>query len=869
MTIIAASACLAFLASFAARASEPGLVAHYAFDEERGDVAADSGGNQNPGAIRGAKWVAVAGGHALEFDGIDDCVDCGDSPSLDIRGPITTIAWICPAGRQIAHEPGILGKQFTSYLVTYYSNQHLYWYIGSGGNNAHATVQPGRWSHVATSFDGRSLKIYVNGALAAERALEMPAVPPGGRFFIGAVMGEPQASDTNYRVTGAFKGCIDEVKVYNRALEPKEIQAQFNPAELDERNAMFDVSCAPISAACKVARGDIAVAVSRSGALQVSRGQSFCVLESRFSCPGEKIGWNILSERPPDGPANWKPRVRKVGDSTLVVSARARDYALERTIRLAGGRVEIRDSLTNLRRAPVAVMVHHTLATPRPMTNSCAMNSAAIPLIFFSQPGADFGLVAEDDIGRLQFDSSCVANRADIRHSNFALDAGRAYTFRYAIYPIEPTGDVYRLVNRVRRDWKANFTIEGPFQFFDAVSPLLKDMQALKRFLQRKNLRVVALTPFLDYDPGSMDHVIPREEYRAVMRAAASSLRKARPGIKVLGCIECDWVNIVPDKMKDGHLISTGTAQQVAKVIADANLSWKDSTKCDRDGTVRIEYYQRGGKPQFSLGVYPAPGNYQHRFLVEQAKFILDDVGLDGFYIDEFSQAWGDTIRSYGGWDGFSVDVDPATGEIAQKFTDCGLAGIKPRLDIIRTALGRKRNITANTFSTSLAEQRLPAQRFAETQGSAHLDLLQPGKKPPFVGSIFAGVLGSPHRPGRAALSRPAGHCQGADAHHHLLPAPRPALLPLRLPRPARIRPRQRRIRPDQPHVPAHPHRTSRGLDQGQGKDRRRLLLRDRLEQAVCPRTHPLRYPRPPGRRGWQAARQPQERRPLARQGQH
>jgi hypothetical protein len=737
-------ACLVLMLAPLTCAAENGLVAHYKFDEGKGAIAGDSSGGGNAGAIHGARWIKVASGYALEFDGADDYVDCGDSPSLDIRGPITTTFWVCPAGRQPAHEPGILGKHFTSYLVTYYMNRHLYWYINSGGNNAHATVPPGRWSHVATTFDGKLMRIYVNGALAAEHVSQVPTLRQGGRFFIGSVMGDPEGTDPNYRVSGAFKGCIGDVRVYNRALSEGEIRAQFSTEELMKRNAMFASPYSAVRPARRIQSGGMSVAVGKNGEVQINYGGSSCVITSEYSYPGKKIGWNALASENIGAEPAWKPRLKGQGDSSVLLRASGRYYGLTRIVCLRRGRVQIQDTLTNRRDSPVAVLIRHRVTMPQAVENAVVMNSAAAPLIFFSQNGADWGILAEDDIGRLQFDASCVANRAEIHHSNFALDTGKSYTFRYAVYPMKRTGDVYDLVNRVRRDSKANFTIEGPFAFFDAASPMLTNRPALTTYLRRRNLRVVALSPWLDYDPGSMDRVISRDEYKALAQQVARTLRQVSPGIKVLGCIECDWVNIVPDKMTNGHLISTGTPQQVAKVIADANLPWKDSTKRDRDGTVRIEYYKRGGKPQFSLGVYPAPGNYHHRFLLEQAAFLLDHVGLDGFYIDEFSQAWGGTIRDYSRWDGFSVDVDPATGEIAQGFADCGLVGKGPRLDIIRCALNRRKNITANTYSTTLAEQSLPAQRFAETQGSTNLDLARPGEKPPFVDNIFAGVLGSP-----------------------------------------------------------------------------------------------------------------------------
>ena len=45
---------------------------------------------------------------------------------------------------------------------------------------------------------------------------------------------------------------------------------------------------------------------------------------------------------------------------------------------------------------------------------------------------------------------------------------------------------------------------------------------------------------------------------------------------------------------------------------------------------------------------------------MEQARFLCEEVGLDGFYIDEFSLFW---VRSHDRWDGTTVDVNPRTGQ--------------------------------------------------------------------------------------------------------------------------------------------------------------------------------------------------------------
>jgi hypothetical protein len=726
--------------------TEKGLVAYYDFNQGRSTLLKDLSGNGNNGTIYKAVWRRAGSGYALWFDGINSYVDCGNRSSLDIGGPISLTAWVSPEQQEGQNFPALLGKSMESYQIRYYENSQCIWYINSPGHHVHGPgVLPDAWSHIAATFDFGTLKFYINGKLVAEEASRMTSLnrdSPYRHFIIGATSRDMAAANPKDRVSERFRGFIDEVNVYNRALSGDEILAQYH-SNTENRNAMFELECVPVTSGERIQMGQISVIAGPDGEIQVNNGRSFCIIESTYSYPGDTIGFNPLGRMPEVAEKGWKPKVRKVNDATLAIEASGEWYSLVRTIRLANNRVELEDTLTNQKNEPVGVMIASSIVTPERMANSQVVTTADNPSVFFSQSDGDFGFLAEDDIGRLQFEAMVVLNTATIRHTNFALNVGKTYTFLYALYPLKPTGDVLSFINRIRQDWKTNFTIEGPFDWLDVYSPLMADRNALKKHIERRNLKVVVLLPWIDYFGSHFARILSREEYKSALQAAARMIREVAPSIKILGAIESDWVTIYPDKIRDGQLIMAGSPE-TTRVIDGANLPWRDSVKRDQAGRLAIDRYQRAGQELFALSVYPSSDNYQHKFMLSQAQYILDEVMLDGIYVDEFNQAWDEAIRSYEGWDGVSVDIDPATGRILSQFVNCSLVGIKPRVELIQFVLSRNKIMFANTYATSTEEQTLPVFRFWEMEKFLKLISVEAGKEPPRVPEMCQGVLGSP-----------------------------------------------------------------------------------------------------------------------------
>ena len=224
MTLVPLRAGLIFIVGLSvamcmARASSvPGLLAAWDFDEGSGEIARDASGNGNDATLHGATRVAQGDGFALALDGIDDYVHCGMGSDIGVGGPTTIEAWIQPTAKSQGLAC-LFGEGLKEYLVAYYTHAELvYFYVGSGGNKVYETVQLREWNHIAATFDGSRMNLWLNGRLASTRESEFKELVSRGPFLIGT-KGRPDLPK--------FKGLIDRLRVYDRALEDGEIVAHF------------------------------------------------------------------------------------------------------------------------------------------------------------------------------------------------------------------------------------------------------------------------------------------------------------------------------------------------------------------------------------------------------------------------------------------------------------------------------------------------------------------------------------------------------------------------------------------------------------------------------------------------------------------
>ena len=236
---------LAALAA-AVRAAEPGLVAHWSFDEGQGTVAKDLSGSGFDATISDPVYVRSPRGYALQFDGNDDTVTYAKHPDMPVEGDLTLLVWVktdssakSKTNRLIFGDSGAGVNRNLNLRMGPYGHLRFEWGDDTSNANllADAKLLNGTWKHVAVVCDSGAMqaRMYVDGRCVARMGMPLPISKAtygtrlSGRFFDGCLEGE-----------------IDDIKVLSRALSEAEVM------EVHRSEAVLEVSKARVRL---VARG--------------------------------------------------------------------------------------------------------------------------------------------------------------------------------------------------------------------------------------------------------------------------------------------------------------------------------------------------------------------------------------------------------------------------------------------------------------------------------------------------------------------------------------------------------------------------------------------------------------------------------------
>lgn len=215
---------------------DEGLVGYWMFDEPAGDRVIDHSGHGHDGEIiHGGRTDGIAGGAVSLTGRSDSHFTVPSSGDFDgIANGMTVAAWVWPevppdgfrvvVSRQIGEL--LHPDQFYLGFGTKDGAMHYKWHIATDDNGTLrqrsiyvGDPAHGRWIHMAGTFDGATMRLYVDGA-------EIGSSRVNGTIRVGdnpITIGGEENGPLPRVVDGELSGRVDEVRLYDRPLSADEI----------------------------------------------------------------------------------------------------------------------------------------------------------------------------------------------------------------------------------------------------------------------------------------------------------------------------------------------------------------------------------------------------------------------------------------------------------------------------------------------------------------------------------------------------------------------------------------------------------------------------------------------------------------------
>jgi len=216
-----------FISTVALAEISDGIVAYYPFNNNANDESI----NDNNGNINGASFVADRFNNtnsAIQFDGIDDYISCGNSDKFNFSNSYSFSMWVKPFEK---HDGRLLNKWIDGVEdngVQFTEEQKINFYIFFNELNIISLdstniIPLNQWTHVVAIFDSSKAIIFINGVKDSESSETNLNIGTGnGELYIG------HNPERQFERNKPFNGSIDDIRIYSRTLSTSEISDLYN-----------------------------------------------------------------------------------------------------------------------------------------------------------------------------------------------------------------------------------------------------------------------------------------------------------------------------------------------------------------------------------------------------------------------------------------------------------------------------------------------------------------------------------------------------------------------------------------------------------------------------------------------------------------
>ncbi|MCH8193872.1 MAG: LamG domain-containing protein, partial [Planctomycetes bacterium] len=213
--------------------ADPGLVAYYPLDDAAGGLVVDMSGNGNHGEIVGGAQIVDG---AIEFDGIDDYIDMGDTAINGIWEPggsaFSIVALVNPSELRDTVSNHNVGNVLLSrgsdpfndnFELGFSADGNLILYTDTDGGDTTVTVGSGEitvgaWHEIVVVFDAGAVTVLLDGTTYETSV--------SGTNFDQAA-GSPFTVGDTLHEEHPYSGLLDDLRIYNRAFSATELIQMF------------------------------------------------------------------------------------------------------------------------------------------------------------------------------------------------------------------------------------------------------------------------------------------------------------------------------------------------------------------------------------------------------------------------------------------------------------------------------------------------------------------------------------------------------------------------------------------------------------------------------------------------------------------
>jgi len=158
--------------------------------------------------------------YALDFDGVEDTVDCGNDSTLQPAAEFTVSAWVKNPS-SLNDSQNAVRKEYVYALGGGWSTGKTGFYIYTSGGSwlysgdSTTDINDGNWHHIVGVYNGSDLLIYVDGVLENTNNIGSITLNSNtNNLYIGSKSGAGEY----------WSGPINEPRIYDRALSAEEIR---------------------------------------------------------------------------------------------------------------------------------------------------------------------------------------------------------------------------------------------------------------------------------------------------------------------------------------------------------------------------------------------------------------------------------------------------------------------------------------------------------------------------------------------------------------------------------------------------------------------------------------------------------------------